>query len=231
MNSLKVSVQYRSSHRCGGTIIDKNTVLTAAHCCYESKTSSFRIGYGSTKLSNLTYYAVDKVYIHKNYSKETVDNDIALIKIKASFPSGEIIVANSTPADNTLCTVSGWGITSTADKNVSENLMKVNISIVNYDICNEYYNGYVTKNMFCASDRNKDSCQGDSGGPLVCNQKLTGIVSWGGEHCGQTIGVYTKISNYNVSDYLKWAKENSSTINSFSILFILLIICNAFVAF
>ena len=25
----------------------------------------------------------------------------------------------------------------------------------------------------------KDACQGDSGGPLVCNEKLTGIVSWG----------------------------------------------------
>lgn len=42
-----VSVQLSGSHLCGGTLVNANTVISAAHCYYGRTSSSFRIRAGS----------------------------------------------------------------------------------------------------------------------------------------------------------------------------------------
>lgn len=196
---------------CGGSIIAENLVLTAAHCCYELQTSKFRIGHGNVALADLEYYSVSKVYVHKDYNDSTIDNDICIIKIKNSFKEKAISVANTT-SDSGSCTVYGWGVTSNYNHNPSSVLMKVDIGLISQNQCKEFYTSGLTKNMICASGPNKDSCQGDSGGPMVCDKKITGIVSWGPQECAsEDPGVYTKASNYDISDYLRWTVPNSAT--------------------
>ena len=71
----------------------------------------------------------------------------------------------------------------------------------------------------------KDTNQagGDSGGALVCNEKLTGIISWGLEDEGP-IGVSARVSNY--VDWIKSNTNTGSTLKSMVILQFILFLCN-----
>ena len=60
----------------------------------------------------------------------------------------------------------------------------------------------ITENMVCAGDGSTDAGKGDSGGPLIVPKSnsddtavVFGIVSWG-PGCGQTAGVYTRVTKY-----------------------------------
>ena len=71
----------------------------------------------------------------------------------------------------------------------------------------------------------KDSCQGDSGGPFACNDKLTGIVSWGAGCADPNYaGVYTRVAHY-----VDWIKENGSAQISLTLIpFITALFCFSF---
>nr|CAD7406607.1 unnamed protein product [Timema cristinae] len=64
--------------------------------------------------------------------------------------------------------------------------------------------------MLCAGNQLSGdmSCQGDVGGPMMCDDYLVGITSYGGYLCSDSTypGVYT-----NVSNYLSWIIDNSSS--------------------
>ncbi|CAI9605059.1 unnamed protein product, partial [Staurois parvus] len=81
-------------------------------------------------------------------------------------------------------------------------LQKVDLNLINEDVCSELYNYRITPRMFCAGDTvgTKDSCEGDSGGPLVCQEPkgrwfIAGVVSWGfGCSRPRRFGIYTRIT-------------------------------------
>ena len=94
---------------------------------------------------------------------------------------------------------------------LSDTLWGASVPIVSYQQCRNSY-GLILRSMICAgymSTGGTDACQGDSGGPLVCNDRLTGVVSWG-EGCAlaNRPGVYT-----NVSSFLEWIEYANSTLN------------------
>ncbi|KAJ6669942.1 hypothetical protein lerEdw1_000491 [Lerista edwardsae] len=121
----------------------------------------------------------------------------------------------------TKCLVAGWGITANGQKNPSDTLREVNVSVINRRTCNDrkHYNSKptVTMNMVCAGDKKgkKDSCTGDSGGPLICNGKQRGIVSFGRPNkCGDPKypGVYTRLTEEYISWMTRIIKGNSNLI-------------------
>ncbi|KAM7297323.1 trypsin-1-like [Ixodes scapularis] len=96
--------------------------------------------------------------------------------------------------DGMTCTASGWGLTkdkSRGGRNLSQSLQKVDLPIVAYTTCHDYYrfvNPVVQNTMICAGPEagGKGTCQGDSGGPLQCARSdgryvLAGSMSWGVE--------------------------------------------------
>uniref|UniRef100_A0A452V9B2 Peptidase S1 domain-containing protein n=1 Tax=Ursus maritimus TaxID=29073 RepID=A0A452V9B2_URSMA len=203
----QVSILYFGKHLCGGSILSRWWILTAAHCFINKSKSGLEIIHGERRVGTKNLrMKVDKLITHPYFDSWFLDNDIALLLLKSPFKLDAtkvpICLSEVTDIDRWRnCWVTGWGITS----DISPQLNKVNINLVKWEICSSLLTLF-TKNMLCAgnSQEGKDACQGDSGGPLVCQKKdnqsiwyQLGIVSWG-EGCGQKKkpGVYTKVSNY-----------------------------------
>ncbi|KAG3277333.1 cationic trypsin-3-like [Ictidomys tridecemlineatus] len=150
-----------------------------------------------------------KIIQHPNFHKDTLNNDIMLIKLAspATFSArvSTVSLPTSCPSTGTQCLVSGWGNTLSFGVKYPSLLQCLDAPVLSDTACHNSYPGKVTDNMFCLGflEGGKDSCQGDSGGPVVCNGELQGIVSWGlGCALKGKPGVYTKVCNY-----LDWIQE------------------------
>ncbi|XP_047526427.1 anionic trypsin-2-like isoform X3 [Pieris napi] len=110
----QVSLQNVGSHFCGGSIIDKKWVVTAAHCTIDRPTKSFKVAVGINKLSDKgTEYTPDKVIIHEKFDRKLFTNDISLVKIEPGIELNDRVNPVGLPTTNTdsgaTLTLTGWG--------------------------------------------------------------------------------------------------------------------------
>jgi len=201
-----VSLQTASgSHFCGGTLLNANTVLTAAHCAVGQTASNLRVRAGTlNRSSGGTLVGVSSIRVNPSYSSSTYNNDVAILKLSTSIPTSSTIsyaslaASGSDPAAGSTVTVAGWGTTTQGGSSLPAALRKVDVTVISRTSCRSSYGtSAITNQMFCAgvTGGGKDSCQGDSGGPIVSTSKvLLGVVSWG-QGCAQANypGVYASV--------------------------------------
>ncbi|KAB0393301.1 hypothetical protein E2I00_002054, partial [Balaenoptera physalus] len=199
----QVSLKLGRQHFCGGSLIQDDLVVTAAHCLAsldEKQIKHLTVTAGEYNLfqkdKEEQKIPVSEIIIHPKYNRlGYMSFDIALLYLKHKANFGTTVQPISIPhrgdifEEGIFCIASGWGkISETAE--YSNVLQEVELPIMDDRTCKTMLKGMnlppLGRTMSCASfpDGEKDACQGDSGGPLVCrrddgNWVLAGITSWG----------------------------------------------------
>ncbi|XP_044733178.1 mite allergen Der p 3-like [Chrysoperla carnea] len=203
-----VSLRSDSLHTCGGVLISKDWIITAAHCV-TSSIIKYTIQYGvlniSSNANDKSVIEIEKIIIHEKFDSFTTENNIAALKLKEPVKFSKYVSAAVLPeqneevpeVDNAL--LAGWGQLYTNGP-ISTQLQKVELAIIEQDLCQGFHFLQIFDTNLCAGilQGGKGQCKNDAGSPLTVNGKVVGIDSWSGKPCGnkQLPGIFTRVASY-----------------------------------
>jgi len=209
-----VSLQVYNQHFCGGTIIDDQWVLSAAHCFRSHAAGEITAVVGEHRLDNEEESEADhdiqQIFIHKGYvpSSSSSPNDIALVRLKTPVRYNSHVRKVCLPEheigyfdEYQDCHITGWGDTNNkADK---KHLQQFSYESLSLKECRYRWADYLIKDShICIGRGEGGACMGDSGGPMVCREDgkfyQVGVTSFGGKDCeGEGFpNVYTRVNTF-----------------------------------
>lgn len=216
--SVQYNFQGTYSHICGGVLIDRNLVLTAAHCLYANDQLSVPqlvlLGvtsiYGQSNAKE-KFSVVEAIYPrgydHNEWNTAAAKYDIAILRINGLSSQPVAPLATQDPSFGSSITAAGWG----ADHNyvyTSQSPTDLMYATARVNTGRSPCPG-VAAGVICTAGERKgygvtSTCQGDSGGPhmLTGTSTVIGVTSFGPgkvEQCGTNtyVGITSTAYFYN----------------------------------
>ncbi|XP_021949157.1 uncharacterized protein LOC110846648 [Folsomia candida] len=224
---------------CGGSLVNPTNkgylILTAAHCVTSKARTTrvrpledFRVvlgpvssDYVTNQMSNGTQiFPVKAAKVHPNYNYDTIQNDVAIMKLAGKVRVSDFIAPICFPTSDMANkqvqgsgSIAGFGVDRST--HISSSLNFASLPVRENKLCNDALGKELTSIEFCAGHpTGKSICSGDSGGGLVFKDEqsnrfyVQGIASNVDRRPLQELKY---CQNYNtftrVSSYVDWVQD------------------------
>uniref|UniRef100_A0A182FA46 Uncharacterized protein n=1 Tax=Anopheles albimanus TaxID=7167 RepID=A0A182FA46_ANOAL len=211
---------------CGGSLITKQDILTAAHCAYDPENvAPDTVRLDAIDLANpedafAPQMAILGITVHPQYHGFRKYFDIALIQLTKPAQINRAVCPSCLWREPELpkeqMQAAGFGVTRFGEER-SSTMQMVNLDVIKPSFSTD---SGCRKVPFCTAGEGMDACEGDSGGPIGVQRMdvggwmihlIFGIVSIRSPYVTGSTRVYTRIS-----DYIDWIERELNQLLSYA---------------